>query len=38
MAMKKVVNEVKAHALFETIDAKVNGPEVARSRFRSVKK
>jgi hypothetical protein len=35
MAMKKVVNGVKVHALFETIDAKVNGPEVAKFSFRS---
>jgi hypothetical protein len=38
MAMKEVVNGVKAPALFETIGAKVNAPEVAKFRFRSVDK
>jgi hypothetical protein len=38
MAAKKMVNGVKVHALFETIDARVNGPEVAGFRFRLIEK
>jgi hypothetical protein len=38
MAVEKMVNGVKVHALFETIDARMNGPEVARFRFRLIEK